>query len=73
MCPFLGHNKKNLVAVGKIKEFFKHVENLGESDDDDYVDFSKEEGEGFFKENGEVFFIQYMNKIEMLSLLGINI
>ena len=34
-----------------LKEFFKHVESLDESDDDDeYVDFSEKEGEGFFKE-----------------------
>lgn len=37
-----------LVLVGEMEEFFKHVESLDDSDDDEYVDFSEEEDEGFF-------------------------
>jgi hypothetical protein len=32
-------------VVGEMTEFFKHVESLDESDDDNYVHFSEEDGE----------------------------
>ena len=38
-----------------MEELFKHVNYLDQSDDDDSVDFSKEEGEGYFEEEDEYF------------------
>lgn len=31
-----------------MEKFFKHVDSLDESDDEEYVDFSKEKGEFYF-------------------------
>ena len=41
--------------VGEIEKLLKHIECLDENDDDDYVDFTEEEGEEFFEEEAEEF------------------
>jgi hypothetical protein len=46
------------IVVGGMKDFFKHVENLDESDNDDYVNFSEEEDEIFLKKKTKNFLIR---------------
>lgn len=54
-----------------MEEFFKHIENLDESDNNDYLDFFEEDDKRFLTKRAKSFFIRYMNKVERLTLLDI--
>ena len=55
--------------VGEMDEIFKHVVSLDESDDD-YVDFTEEEGEGFFEEEDEEFVDTVNEQSENVESIG---
>lgn len=54
-----------------MEEFFKHIESLDKSDNNDYLDFFEEDDKEFLTKRVKSFFIRYMNKVERLTPLDI--